>query len=121
MTTARNLAINYLKHTKHEMYLSDLNGYETEVLLGSDVQDAFFEGLWRYEVFGYAGTVLEAVHARNKNWYNALILAYAMKKPQYQVAEEMGITLDALTSMLQRAKKWIRKHYKEEFDHITRI
>jgi hypothetical protein len=33
----------------------------------------------------------------------------------------MGITVDALQGLLRRAKDWIKKNYRDEYDHITRI
>ena len=32
----------------------------------------------------------------------------------------MGMSLDSFQSMLYRAKNWIKKHYREEYDHIYR-
>ncbi|WP_420341682.1 sigma factor-like helix-turn-helix DNA-binding protein [[Clostridium] scindens] len=47
-------------------------------------------------------------------------MTYVLEKPQKEVAEIMGVKLETLHSMLYRAKKWIRKHFEEQFDHLNK-
>lgn len=39
--------------------------------------------------------------------------------PRQEIADRMGMSLDAVMSTLTRIKDWIRKNYKDEFDHIN--
>ena len=54
----------------------------------------------------------------NERWYDAILLTYFLEKPQKEVADVMGISLENLHSTLYRARQWIRKHYEEQFQHL---
>lgn len=118
--TANNLAINHVKHAQYEILLNE--DEEMELLMKRELgaEDNFFDNMWKRDIIVYTDKVLKAVSQRNKRWYDALTYAYCMKMPRQEIADSMGITLDALQSILLRAKNWIRKNYKEEFDYITR-
>ena len=118
LVIAKNLAMNYLRHAQHERVLREEESMEILLESVEDTADVFVENMWRREILDYTDRVLEAVRAKNKKWYDALIYAYCMEMPRQDIADDMGISLDALMSMLGRAKKWIRKHYKDEYDHI---
>lgn len=117
---SKNLSYNHVKHAKHERLLNEDESIEEMLEWEHDTADVFFENMWKREIVEYTDRILGAVKVRNKRWYDALIYAYCMEMPRRELADCMGITLDALTSMLQRAKNWIRENYREEYDHITR-
>ena len=56
----------------------------------------------------------------NTKWYDAITITYILEKPQREVAENMNVSLGVLHSMLYRAKKWIQKKYKEEYDRLKK-
>lgn len=120
MVTARNLAYNHVKHTRYERLLHEDENIETMLKHAPDLEDVFFENMWRMEVLEYTDRVLKAVKDKNKRWYDVLIYAYCMEMPRRDIAECMGISVEALSSMLQRAKNWIKENYRDEFDHIAR-
>ena len=119
-TTAKHMALNYKRHSKFEV------DYPTE-----DVENLF-------ETIAYEESVDELLEIRNKRevqtkliekifadlyqknprWYEAVTITYILEKPQEEVAETMGLSLGALRIMLHRAKKWIRKHYQKQLDHL---
>lgn len=117
MVVARNLAYNHLRHVGYESLYPD-EGWLDRPVRGTE--EIFFENMWRREKLEYTGRILAAVRARNRKWYDAMICAYCMEMPRQEVADCMGITLDALMSVLSRAKKWIRKHYREEYEQIEK-
>ncbi|NSE49227.1 sigma-70 family RNA polymerase sigma factor [Dorea longicatena] len=41
--------------------------------------------------------------------------------PQKEVAKRMGITLNALEGILKRARKWMIKRYKDQYDRLHDI
>lgn len=120
MVTAKNLAYNYVKHAKYERLLHEEENMELLLECEPDLADTFFENMWKREILEYTDRVLEVVKARKKKWYDALIYAYCMEMPRQDIADCMDISLDALSSMLQRAKNWIKENYKDEFDHIIK-
>ena len=48
------------------------------------------------------------------------VLVYYMDMPQVKAAELMGINLRTLHSLLHRAKNWIKKNYKAEYEEMNR-
>lgn len=47
-----------------------------------------------------------------------MVLAYIYEVPQEDIAVKMRIELNALYQMLYRARKWITKNYREEFEKL---
>lgn len=118
LVIAKNLTLNYMRHAKHERVLREEESMEILLEPVTDTADDFVENMWKREILAYTDRILEAVRIQNIKWYDALIYAYCMEMPRQEIADAMGISLDALMSMLGRAKNWIRKNYKDEYDHI---
>lgn len=121
LAISKNLALNHMKHTKYERLLNEDESIEELLEREPNVSDVFFDNMWKREIVEYTERILEAVRLRNKKWYDALIYAYCLEMPRQDIADCMGMTLDALMSMLRRAKNWIRDNYRDEYDHITRV
>ena len=87
LTTAKNIALNYVRDMKKREYVDISEGGEN--VLGSDAssEEIFFDKLWRREVFESAHSVLDALYHKNRKWYDAVTLVYCMEKPQKEVAE----------------------------------
>ena len=118
LTTAKNIALNYIRDNSRSTVLSMED--EEEGVYGSveGGEEIFFDKLWRREVLLAADTILDALYRRNRRWYDAVTPAYCMEKPQKEVAACMDMSLESLQSMLYRARNWIKETYREEFDHI---
>ncbi len=63
-------------------------------------------------------SIVGRLREEHPTWCEALIEVYYRERPQAQVAEELGITLEVLHSRLYRARQWIRKNYQTEYDNI---
>ena len=64
--------------------------------------------------------ISEEMNKKNPRWYEAMVLVYYMDMPQVKAAELMGINLRTLHSLLHRAKNWIKKNYKAEYEEMNR-
>ncbi len=60
-------------------------------------------------------TMLEELYQHNPRWYDAVVRAFVLEIPQKEIAEEMGIRLEAFQSMLFRAKKWMKTKYEADY------
>lgn len=118
MVVAKNLARDYIRHSRFERLLTEEESMEQLLERAPDVEDAFFDNMWKLDILEYTERIFEAVSAKNRKWYDAMIYSYCMKMPRQEIADCMGITLDALMGMLKRTKKWIKDNYKEEYDYI---
>lgn len=118
ITTTKNIALNYKRDMKRETPI-DTDEYGEEYLgVEQSGETLVFRKMWNAEVVMSTSTILDALYRKNRRWYDAVTLVYCMEKPQKDVAECMGINMDTLYSMLYRAKNWIKKNYRSEYEQI---
>lgn len=65
--------------------------------------------------------IFRELYQKNARWYKAVTLVYYADMPQKEVAKRMGITLNALEGILKRARKWMIKRYKDQYDRLHDI
>lgn len=111
--TARNLCFNYARDKKYE----ELHEGSASIV---SVEEIFFRNEQKKQKELLSKSILERLKAENEDWYIAVNLLYCLGKPHDVVADEMGISKDALYSLVYRAKKWIRKTYEEKYDEIMK-
>ena len=116
--TTRNMSLNYNRDHKKEYPNENIIEIYDEKTRPESLEDEFMNKLRQKEHRELAESIFEQLYRENKRWYEAVTITYCLGKPQKEVAENMGISLKALQDMLYRAKKWIRKHYEEEYDHL---
>ena len=69
--------------------------------------------------FGKLGIdIFRELYQKKARWYQAVTLVYYVDMPQKEAAKQMGVTLYALEGMLKRARKWMIKRYKDEYDRL---
>lgn len=112
MSTTRNATINASKKAAWEF--PDANISLTVELSDHDheesAEDAYLRELREERMRRKVDTVLGKLYEVNERWYVAVTMVYVMGKKRQDVADEMGISLEVLNSVLYRAKKWVRKH-----------
>lgn len=119
VTTARNMACNYKRDSWYEtLLLDDLDDNNNGLLVMDSLEDDFMEALRDSGCSALVEKVFEDLYRKNVRWYEAVTIAYLLEKPQKEVAEIMGMTLEQLHGMLYRARKWIQEKYKEEYDRL---
>ena len=90
-----------------------------EVPYSSEGLDAqLIEVLRQKECRELHDTIFADLYEKNSRWYEAVTVSYTLDKPQKEVAEKMGISVDTLYSTLYRAKQWIKKYYEEQFHQL---
>ena len=111
--------MNQVKHISYERLLwaketmEDYLGYE------EDPEEQFFGTLREKDEIECACRILAALKTKKRKWYNLAVYAYCNEMPRQEIADRMGMSLNAVMSTLTRIKDWIRKKYKDEFDHIN--
>lgn len=114
LRTARNLSYNWLRDMKHERGDYVENIPEDSAILHS-AEDEYIRDERQREREKFASELLHKVWEENESWYDILNLIYCLDKSHDEVARELGISRDVLYSKLYRAKRWLRKHYEEEY------
>ena len=119
ITTAGNAARNHKRDRWHEIPRDDIFGDESISVLVDSAEDDIMTILHDREYHGFVQKIFRELYQRNERWYDAITITYLLEKPQKEVAENMGVSLEVLHSMLYRAKKWIQGKYKEEYDRLS--
>ena len=66
----------------------------------------------------FASEILHKVWEENESWYDILNLIYCLEKSHDEAARELGMSRDVLYNKLYRAKRWLRKHYEQEYNKL---
>lgn len=116
VTVTKNTAINCLKKYRRETLDGDIaltmDLHDEE----ESVEEFIFEEIFKEEVNKYGRHILDDLYQLNERWYEVVVKVYCMKKKQQDVADELGISIVVLHSVLYRARKWIKEHYKPKDD-----
>lgn len=120
-TTAKNYALNYKKKANREVLGQDMtnDGFVAEAM--DSAERIFLEEEKEHERSSLHERIFEALVEKNSRWYEAISLVYYLEIPQAKVAEEMGIRIEVLHSLLHRAKSWIKKNFGIEYDEMNRL
>lgn len=120
-TTAKNRALNYRKKASREILKDEMAKEGIIQDMKESAEDEFMEihrDLNRSELHE---KIFLALMEKNQRWYDAITMAYYLEIPQAKVAEEMGIRIEVLHSILHRAKEWIKKEFGVEYDELNRL
>ncbi|MGN9057257.1 RNA polymerase sigma factor [Bariatricus sp. HCP28S3_A7] len=117
VTSVKNATINCIKKGKYEI-LSEDGGFiaETANSTQKSPEDAFLEEFTRDQRNKKAKRILDDLYETNERWYDAVTKSYCLNMPQKEVAEEMGVSIEVLHSVLYRAREWVKKRYKSDED-----
>lgn len=116
ITTAKYLALNYNRDSLREIPTEETVVKKEYV---ESLEDGYIKKLREKEYQELAGNIFAELYRVNERWYDAVTITYFLEKPQKEVAEIMGISLEVLHGILYRAKQWIRKNYAEEFAYLN--
>jgi len=119
-TTAKHYALNHKRKIQREV-LQESVGDETVDILETSITSAekeFMEIQAEAQRRQLHEDILCALLHKNPRWYEAVTLVYFMEVPQAKVAEEMGIRIEVLHSLLHRARCWIKKRFATEYAEL---
>lgn len=119
--TTKYMALN-VKRDHQKEYLVERMDIKEEIQLSESVEspeEVFVRKFKEREYTKLKVDIFEALYEKNPRWYEIITITYILGKPQKEIAENMGVTLDVLHSTLYRAKQWIRKNFAEEYTHLN--
>ena len=114
-TTAYRLACSQMRKRKLEMPMDDA---ELAAQMGEEIpspDELIFMRERRRKEKDLTSTMLDELYQHNEKWYDAVVRAYVLEIPQKEIAEEMGIRLEAFQSLLFRARKWMKTKYEADY------
>ena len=120
LRTAIFMALNYKKKAKWEVLAMDDDESAVPEPGTKSTEDEYLEDELKRKRNVLHKKISEEMYKKNPRWYEAMVLVYYMDMPQVKVAELMGVNLRTLHSLLHRAKNWIKKNYKVEYEEMNR-
>ena len=113
--TARNMAFNWLRDFKRlrKGWIEDLNDEDLSIY---SVEDMYIREQDARLAWELSNSILTELYQKNERWYDVVVMAYYLDIPQEEIAKRMGVDIDVIYSRLYRAKQWIRKNYKEDYE-----
>lgn len=120
-TTAKNCALNYKKKLKREILEDEMPEDGISQDTADSAEDEFMEEIRDLDRLDLHERIFAALMEKNPRWYEAITLSYYLEIPQAKVAEQMGIRVEVLHSLLHRAKEWIKKKFGVEYDELNRL
>lgn len=112
----RNMTYNWTRDNKIAKE-GNIEDYYEELMIES-LEEIIVRKEEKKVAFDLASHILDALYAKNKRWYEVVILVYYLEIPQDQVAKDQGVEKEVISSRLYRAKKWIRQNYREQYDEV---
>ncbi len=119
-TTAKNMALNEKKKRKREV-LCDTYDEHVDTELEDSPEDFLLDEYREMEREELHKLIFSEMLKKNERWYQAIRLVYYLDIPHAKVAEEMGITIPVLYSLLHRAKRWIKKRFGVEYEELGKV
>lgn len=114
MTTTKNAAKNHMKKVEREILDEDIGLTSDLHVVDKSAEEIVIERADGEETFRLSRKILDDLYEINERWYDAMTMVYCMEKRQQDVADELGVSIEVLHSVLYRAKKWVRKHYNAD-------
>ena len=124
MMLARYRSMNYVRDHKREIPLAEVTMSEDKypITLIDESSEEQVIAMIKTQCFRELGIdIFQELYQKNMRWYEAVVLVYYGDVPQKEAAKQMGITLNALEGMLKRARKWMIKRYKDQYDRLHDI
>ena len=122
LLTTKYMALNLKRDRKREFLVEEMEG-EAEITLSESVENPeefFVKKMKQQQFIEFRKGIFDALYRKNPRWYEAITITYVLDKPQKEVAEKMGVTLEVLQAVLYRARRWMRENYAEEYAHLDK-
>jgi len=117
--SAKNTTMNFLRSFTRlkDGWIEDENDDDLKMI---SVEEAYVRREDEKYAEELSNSILDALYKKNKRWYDLVMQAYYWDIPQDEIAESLGVDVDVVYSRLYRAKQWIRKTYKEEYEEYLK-
>lgn len=103
-------AISYWRRTKKE-FPGGMGSELYDKKIQPSAEDVYFEDMKHEKFRKMKDEIFGALYQKNERWYEAVTLVYGMDQKQQDAANQMGISIEVLHSVLYRARKWIKENF----------
>lgn len=120
LKATRNLAMNINKKSSHEIASEDLETLSALYEWEESPEDILLTEEHDERIINLHDEIMDKLLKKNKRWYEAINLAFSYKMPREEVARTMGMEIEAIHSLLFRARKWIRDNYELQYEELIK-
>lgn len=121
LKVAKHKALNWKTRMLNEKKKIDNLGAGSDELIEKDLEENFLEQERNEEMGKLSEEIFGELRKENENWYEATVRVYGLGKPQREVAKELNVSIEVLHATLYRARRWVKRKYKEKYEKIFGI
>lgn len=114
LTCCKNEIIDYFRRIERRKGFENIDAPEVEVHVCS--QDNAEYVVERLNREAFYTEVLTALRKKNESWYQIVWAVCVEELSQEEAAERLGISPEILRAKLYRARKYIRRKFKDKYD-----
>ena len=114
LTCCKNEIIDYFRKIERRKGFENIHAPEVEVHVCSQDNAEYIVERLNQEAF--REEILTAVRKKNESWYQILHAVCVENMTQEEAAEYLGISQELLHAKLYRARKYIRRKFKDKYD-----
>jgi len=104
----------FKKGGKYKEFL-DEEGLQVDLVEHENSIDRYLK---EYNAREFHSRMLTSLRKKNVDWYETLVLVEYLEIPRKVVAKKSGVALSTIDLRLRRAKEWLIKNFKNEFEGL---
>lgn len=113
LTCCKNEIIDYFRRIERRKGFENIDAPEVEVHVCSKDNAEYIIERLHQEAF--KEEVLAAVRKKNESWYEIIQAVCVEEMTQEEAAQHLGISQEVLRAKLYRARKFIRKKFRDKY------
>lgn len=114
LTCCKNEIIDYFRKIERRKGFENIDAPGVEVHICSQDNTEYIVEKLNQEAF--RNEILTAVRKKNESWYQIIQAVCLEELTQEEAAERLGISQEVLRAKLYRARKYIRRKFKDKYD-----
>jgi len=118
LKVTRNCALNDKKRSSHEIASENLEVLSALYECEEDPEEILLSEEHDKLIIELHNEIMDKLLKKNPRWYEAINLAYSYKMPQAEIAHTLGVSLEVVHSVLFRARKWIRRSFRKQYEKL---
>ena len=119
VATAKNLAFNHIRDSKHEIQTEEIEQTAMKVEIPAEsAEEEYLYSERKKQSIAVGKQIMEELRVKNESWYEVVDLWLVQELDDDEISERLGITKEALYSRKFRAKAWLQKEYRERLEDI---
>lgn len=119
VSTARHLALNYVRHEKYEVQTEEIEVEAVKAEIPTEsAEETFLCKEQRKLDIELGAEIFSELRKKNEVWYRIMYMFCAEDMSYDEIAEELDIPKDILYCRAYRARRWMYKKYGYKLEEV---